>query len=470
MLVDRARVYVKAGDGGNGSKSFRREKYVPKGGPDGGDGGRGGDVRLRVRPSLTSLLPFQFNERFAAERGQSGAFRKRHGKSGGHLIIDVPAGTVVWDDETGEVLADMTEPDEEVVVARGGRGGLGNVHFKSSTRQAPRIAELGEPGEERWLRMELRIIADVGLVGLPNAGKSTLLSAVTRARPKIADYPFTTLEPNLGVVEIGGRGGQVFVLADIPGLIEGASSGAGLGHEFLRHVTRTRVLVHVLDAAGGLEGRDPLDDFRTINAELELFDPELRAKSMLVALNKIDLVEARENLPALENALTRAGFAVYPISAATGEGVQKLFEATAAALREVQETRAIETKPQERRRYTLATQDERAWEATRRSAHHFEVKGIGIERFTKMTDFVNDEAVERFQRVLETSGISDELTRLGIEDGDTVHLAGRELTWGDQFDEEPVIANRRTARQRKYGSPETEEFFEIDELEAEEAR
>jgi GTP-binding protein len=447
MLIDRARIYVKAGDGGDGSRSFRREKFVPRGGPDGGDGGRGGDVRLRVRQSLTSLLPFQYNEEFKAENGQGGRGRKMHGRSGRHRYVDVPPGTIVWDDESGELLADLTEPDEEVVVARGGRGGLGNVHFKSSTQQAPRIAELGEPGDEFWLRLELRLIADVGLVGLPNAGKSTLLAATTRARPKIADYPFTTLAPNLGVVEVGGRGGQTFVLADIPGLIEGAAGGAGLGHEFLRHVTRTKVLVHVLDASGGLEGRDALEDFGVINAELELFDPHLRAKPMLVGLNKMDLVEAREHRPRLEAALTRDGYTTFPISAATGEGVRPLMEAVAAALREVEVEVREEQKPQERRRYTLAGRDERAWQVERRSTHHFAVSGVGIERFTKMTDFANDQSVERFERVLETSGINQELLRQGIEDGDTVHLAGREFTWGDEL-ALPDERDDRPARRR----------------------
>ena len=315
MLVDRAQIYVKAGDGGNGSGSFRREKYVPRGGPDGGDGGRGGDVRLRVNPHLSSLLRFQFNERFIAEAGHAGAKRDRHGKSGEHLYVEVPPGTVVWDADTDELLADLTEPGEEVVVAKGGRGGLGNTHFKSSTRQAPRIAELGEPGEERNLRFDLRLIADVGLAGLPNAGKSTLLATVSAARPKIADYPFTTLAPNLGVVEVGGRGGETFVLADIPGLIEGASTGAGLGHEFLRHITRTKAIVHLLDASGGLEGRDPLVDFRTINAELAAFDPELAAKPMLVALNKIDLIEARDNLDRLH--AVRKGGGLGPLDGVT---------------------------------------------------------------------------------------------------------------------------------------------------------
>jgi GTP-binding protein len=454
MLIDRAKIYVKAGDGGRGSRSFRREKYVPRGGPDGGDGGRGGDVRLQVRQSLTSLLPFQFNQRFLAEAGGAGSGRKRHGRSGNHLYVQVPPGTVVWDADTDELLADLTEPGEEVVVARGGRGGLGNVHFKSSTNQAPRIAELGEPGEELTVRLELRLIADVGLVGLPNAGKSTLLSSTTRARPKIADYPFTTLEPNLGVVEIGGRGGQTFVVADIPGLIEGAAAGAGLGHEFLRHVTRTKVLVHVLDASGGLEGRDPLDDFRVINAELELFDPDLRAKSMLVALNKMDLAEARENRARLDAALAADGYTIFPISAATGEGVRPLMEAVGAALRELRVDLRSEAKPQERRRYTLAGRDERAWQAERRSAHHFAVSGIGIERFTKMTDFDSEHSVDRFERVLETSGINKELLRLGIQDGDTVHLAGREYTWGD----ESAYLDAETARRASRRGDESDEF------------
>ena len=441
MLIDRAKIHVKAGDGGNGSASFRREKYVPRGGPDGGDGGRGGDVRLRVKANLTSLLPFQYNQHFAAEQGSGGAKRNRHGKAGDHLYIDVPPGTVVWDEEGTEVLADLTDPDEEVVVAKGGRGGLGNTHFKSSTRQAPRLAELGEPGEERWLRLELRLIADVGLVGMPNAGKSTLLAAASAARPKIADYPFTTLEPNLGVVQIGGMGGQVYVLADIPGLIEGAAGGSGLGHEFLRHVTRTKALVHVLDASGGLEGRDPLTDFATITAELRAFDAELAAKPTLIALNKVDLPEARANLPHLRGALGRDGARLFELSAATGQGVPDLLNAVGATLREIEERARLGTpdeKPQERRRYTLGNIDERAWSVERRSAHHFAVTGVGIERFTKMTNFAVEDGARRFQRVLESSGITAELTRQGIQPGDAVHIADHELVWGDHEELEPA--------------------------------
>ncbi|MDF3016183.1 MAG: GTP-binding protein Obg/CgtA [Thermomicrobiales bacterium] len=443
MLIDRARIWVKAGDGGNGSASFRREKYVPRGGPDGGDGGRGGTVYLRARPNLTSLLPFQFTTQFKAEPGGPGRSQQRHGKNGKDLFVDVPVGTVVWDDESEEILADLTEDDEQTAVARGGRGGLGNVHFKTSTRQAPRLAELGEPGEERWLRLELRMIADVGLVGLPNAGKSTLLAASSAARPKIADYPFTTLEPMLGVVQVGGVDGQVFVMADIPGLIAGAAQGVGLGLEFLRHVRRTKVLVHVLDASGGLEERDPLQDFETVNAELSSYEEDLLTKPMLVVLNKTDIPEALRNLESLTTELQNRGYTVYPISAVTGEGVSELLQAVAALLREVKQQEIEIEKPQDRRRYTLENVDERAWNADRLSRHHFAVTGIGIERFTRMTDFSREEAVERFQRLLESSGISDELARLGIESGDVVHIADIELVWGDQEDLQPVESNRR---------------------------
>jgi GTP-binding protein len=448
VLIDRARIWVKAGDGGNGSPSFRREKYVPRGGPDGGDGGHGGNVYLRAKANLTSLLPFQFTTQFKAESGGPGRSQQRHGKNGKDRYVDVPPGTVVWDDESGELLADLTELDETTVVARGGRGGLGNVHFKSSTRQAPRLAELGEPGQEFWLRLELRLIADVGLVGLPNAGKSTLLAAVSAARPKIADYPFTTLEPNLGVVAVGGIEGQTFVMADIPGLIGGAAQGVGLGLEFLRHVRRTRVLVHVLDASGGLEGRDPLQDFETVNGELNAYEEDLLGKPMVVALNKVDIPEAQERLPVLTRELEERGYAVYPISAATGEGVPALLQAVAAELREAMEREVEAEKPQERRRYTLANVDERAWQAQRVSSHHFAVTGAGVERFTVMTNFESDEGQERFERFLDASGINAELGRLGIEDGDVVHIGSHELVWGIQDDPEPVSASRRGRAER----------------------
>jgi GTP-binding protein len=389
---------------------------------------------MRAKPNLTSLLPFRFTARFKAENGGPGRSQQRHGKNGKDLFIDVPPGTVVWDDESGEVLADLTETGETVLMAAGGRGGLGNVHFKSSTHQAPRLAELGEPGGERWLRLELRMIADVGLVGLPNAGKSTLLAAASAARPKIADYPFTTLQPNLGVVHVGGADGQALVMADIPGLIEGAAQGAGLGLEFLRHIRRTKVLVHVLDASGGLEGRDPLADFDTVQSELDEYEEPLLGKPMLVALNKIDVSEARDRIAPLTEVLAERGYDVYPISAASGEGVAELMNAVAAELREAEVRETEAEQLQGRRRYTIESVDERAWSAERLSRHHFAVSGVGVERFTRMTNFANEEGADRFQRMLESSGITAELTRLGIAPGDIVHIADRELTWGDEFD------------------------------------
>lgn len=332
-FVDTARIYVKAGDGGHGCIAFRREKYVPRGGPSGGDGGRGGDVILYVDPSMHTLMDFRYQKHFRAERGQHGRGDNQHGADGRDLRIKVPPGTVVKDAETGEVIADLTEPGQEVIVARGGRGGRGNARFKTPSNQAPRIAEDGKPGEERWLELELKLLADVGLVGFPNAGKSTLLSRVTAARPKVAPYPFTTVVPNLGVVEYGG---ETWVMADIPGLIEGAHAGAGLGHEFLRHIERTRVLVHLVDVAG-TEGRDPVDDFRKINEELRRYNPRLARLPQLVAANKIDLPEGRENLNRFVSEIQKEGYEVFPISAATGEGIDPLLRAIRAALHRVEQ-------------------------------------------------------------------------------------------------------------------------------------
>lgn len=442
-LVDTAKIFVKSGKGGNGSTHFRREKYAPKGGPDGGDGGRGGDVILRVKDNLNSLLPFQYISRYVAKDGQGGMGQKKFGRSGADVYVDVPPGTVVFLDETNEQIADLTEPGEELVIAKGGKGGLGNVHFKSSTRRAPRIAELGEPGQEYWLRLELRLIADVGLVGLPNAGKSTLLASSTRARPKIADYPFTTLQPNLGVVEIGGAGGESYVLADIPGLIEGAAEGHGLGHEFLRHVRRTRILLHVLDTSGGLEGRDPLEDFRTINRELFDFDASMREKPMIVAFNKVDLIEARENLPRLREVLGAEGFEMYEISAATGEGVRELLNVVGDRMRDIREHEAeqkkLEAEKPKRRVYTIGDVDERAWEIDKVASDHYVVRGVGIERFAAMTNFDQWESAERFQRVLDRAGILDELGKVGVQEGDTVTIGTFEMVWGDEQDENPWI-------------------------------
>ncbi len=451
MLIDRARIQVTAGNGGRGVASFRREKYVPMGGPDGGDGGRGGNVFLRVVDDLNSLLPFKYRSHFKAEHGQPGKSRNQHGKQGEHLYVDVPPGTMVFDDETGEPIADLVEIGQEFLVARGGKGGLGNTHFVNSVRQAPRLAELGEPGDELWIKLELKLIADVGLVGFPNAGKSTLLAAASAARPKIADYPFTTLEPNLGVVEVGGIRGDTFVMADIPGLIEGAAEGVGLGHEFLRHVERTRLLIHVIDGSGGLEGRDPLEDFDLVDQELRAYSDDLVGKARFLAINKIDLPEARENLPRLRSELEGRVERIFEISGVTGEGVADLMAAVSERLRDI--PRMPELIPEsEYRTYTLDELDESYWEAEQLSEHHFQVRGVKLERTMKRTDFGNEEAADRFQRVLEAAGVSKKLEQMGIQPGDFVHIADAELIWDeaslDAERQDEARRQRRTRRER----------------------
>ncbi len=328
MFIDRATIFAKSGDGGNGCVSFRREKFVPKGGPDGGDGGNGGDVILIADEGLSTLLDFQSRRDFRAQRGGHGEGSKRHGRRGGSLTVPVPVGTLVKDADTDEALADLILHGQRVVIARGGKGGRGNTRFATATRRAPREAEPGAPGEERRIQLELKLLADVGLVGFPNAGKSTLLSRVSAARPKIADYPFTTTEPYLGVVAL--PDGSSFVLADIPGLIEGAHHGAGLGHEFLRHIVRTRVLIHLVDMAA--PGRDPLADLEVVNHELLQYDPALEARPMLVGLNKIDQPDARKRVPEIAQALTGRGYRIFAISALTGVGVDALMRAAAEVL------------------------------------------------------------------------------------------------------------------------------------------
>lgn len=337
MFYDRARIYVKAGDGGNGAVSFRREKYVPRGGPNGGDGGDGGDVVLVASPDLRTLLDFQYRRHFRAERGRHGEGKNRHGRSGEDLRIPVPPGTQVREAETGELLADLDRPGRQVVVAKGGRGGRGNARFASSQNRTPTYAQPGQLGEERWLLLELKLLADVGLVGLPNAGKSTLLAQISAARPKVADYPFTTVEPHLGVVKLPYA--RSFVVADIPGLIEGAHLGAGLGHDFLRHLERTRLLVHLVSLSP--QDGDAMENFQVINRELALYDPPLTGKPVLVAANKLDLPEAQAAWPRFKEQLQQlGGWEVWPISGATGEGVQELLGRIGQWL-EAEEGRAI---------------------------------------------------------------------------------------------------------------------------------
>jgi GTP-binding protein len=417
--LDFARIFVKAGDGGNGALSFRREKFVPRGGPDGGDGGRGGSVYLRADPSVSTLLEFSNRRHFNAGRGGSGAGAKKHGKKGQDVVVLVPPGTVVSSEEG--VLADLRYPNDEVMVARGGRGGLGNVHFATSTNRTPRVAQKGEPGEERALRLELKTIADVGLVGYPNVGKSSLLAALTAARPKIGDYPFTTLTPNLGVADDEHLN---FVLADIPGLIAGAHRGVGLGHEFLRHVERSRVLLHVVDA--GQE--DPLQSYRDVRQELELYNPALAAKPELVALNKIDLPTVRERVPELVAAFARGepDVRVVPVSALSERGLPELLGAlveTLAALPAEPPPPADSMKV-----YRLTPEQEDVW-TVERQGDDLRVRGKRVERIVAMTDLQNPDAVDMLQRTLGKLGVLEALERAGVKSGDTVHIGAAELEW-----------------------------------------
>jgi len=417
MFYDEAKIYVKAGDGGDGCVAFRREKYVPYGGPAGGDGGKGGDVLLYVDPHLNTLYRFSKKRHFKAKRGEHGRGKNQHGAFGAPWRVPVPPGTVVYETDSGELLGDLTEPGQELVVARGGRGGKGNARFVTSTNQAPRIAEHGEPGQECWLRLELKLLADVGLVGMPNAGKSTLLAAVTAARPKIAPYPFTTLQPNLGVVVLDSQ--TEFVLADIPGLIEGASEGKGLGHEFLRHIERTRVLIHLLDGFSA----DPLADFVAINRELAAFGHGLAQKPQLVALNKMDEPQVRALWPEVQATLEAQGYPTMAISALAREGTRELLYRAAQTLAELPEEVPVREllvfRPGE---------DEEAF-AIEREDDGWRVRGVRVERLAAMTIWNLDEAVRRFQRALEYMGVTAALEEAGVQSGDTVCIGDKELVW-----------------------------------------
>ena len=418
MFYDEAKIHVKGGDGGDGCVAFRREKFVPHGGPAGGNGGDGGDIVLYTDPHLSTLYRFSKKVHFKAPRGEHGRGKNQRGASGEDVRIGVPPGTMVYDTNSGEMVGDLTEPGQELTVAQGGKGGRGNASFVSSTNQAPRLAEHGESGQERWLRLELKLLADVGLVGMPNAGKSTLLAAVTAAKPKIAAYPFTTLQPNLGVVALDPE--TEFVLADIPGLIEGASEGKGLGHEFLRHVERTRVLVHLID---GLSA-DPLADFVAINEELTAFSEGLMRKPQLVAFNKIDIPEARERWPEVEEALEAQGYPAMAISAATQENTRELLYRAAQMLSEAPE----EEKEPERLPVFRLDEDEETFTLTR-ADDGWRVHGVRVERLADMTVWNLDESVRRFQRVMESMGVMDALREAGVQPGDTVHFGKTELVW-----------------------------------------
>ncbi len=429
MFIDEAKIKVKAGDGGNGCMAFRREKFVPRGGPSGGDGGKGGDVIMESSERHNTLVHFRFNPEHQAERGRHGEGSNKTGRDGGDVVLKVPVGTIVYDDETGEKVFDLSRPDERIVIAHGGRGGRGNAAFASSTHQAPRFSERGEEGESRRLRLVLKLIADIGIVGEPNAGKSTFLASVTAARPKIADYPFTTLIPNLGVALVGDRD---LVLADIPGLIKGAHEGAGLGVRFLRHVERTRLLIHLLDGSRP----DPIADFDTINRELEEFNPALADKPQVVGFNKMDLPDAQKNLARVRREMTKRSIEIIPISAATGEGVKELLGRAAQLLDELPPP---EPEVQEAMPVFTPEPDENAFEIehetiTRKKGKPeqiYTVSGKKVERIIAMTIWSQDEGAARAHRVLQAMGVNDALRAAGIKQGDTVRIGDTELEWSE---------------------------------------
>lgn len=421
-MIDEANILVRSGDGGDGLIHFRREKYVPRGGPAGGDGGHGGDVLLVVNPKISTLSWFQQRSRFQAGDGSRGGPNNQTGASADPLELEVPAGTIVRDADSGNVLGDLVEAGERLVVACGGRGGRGNARFRSSARQAPRVAEKGEPGQERRLQLELRLMADVGLVGMPNAGKSTLLSVLSNARPRIASYPFTTLEPNLGVLR---RHDSEVVIADIPGLIEGAHMGVGLGHAFLRHVQRTRMLVHLLDGSSP----DPMADYNQINVELALFDERLGDRPQIVVMNKLDLPDAAERWPALCDELRARGVEPLAISALTRaelpEFVARLLQVHASLPETPPAPVAVDETVHQLPEFDPGFSLRRAVDGS------FMVSGARIERAAAITYWEHDEAVMRFQRILTTLGVSEALEAAGVQAGDTVYIGEHELEWSE---------------------------------------
>lgn len=422
MQFDEAKIYIKSGDGGDGMVSFRREKYVPRGGPNGGDGGNGGSVILRVNSKINTLLSFHKKVHFRAKPGSKGGSGNKTGAAGDDTVIQVPPGTVVRDAESEQVIADLVRPDDEVMILNGGRGGRGNARFASSANQAPRMAEKGEPGVEKWLRLELKLIADVGLVGMPNAGKSTLLSVMTNAKPKIAAYPFTTLEPNLGVVLLDDRD---IVIADIPGLIEGAHMGVGLGHAFLRHVQRTRLLVHLIDGAS----LDPIADYNQINIELALYDEHLEERPQIVVFTKMDLPDAQEQWDDVRAELEALGVQnPMAISAATHQNIQALVGRIFAEFDQLPEQELPVTE--DATLYELP-EDDFHFDISKEYDGVYRVSGQRIERAAAMTYWDNDEAILRFQRVLETTGVTAALVKAGVTVGDTVHIGEHELEWAD---------------------------------------
>lgn len=423
MFTDYVKIIVKSGDGGDGAISFRREKYVAAGGPDGGDGGKGGDVYFTVDPDANTLIDFRFKKKFKAESGKSGEGNHRYGKSGDDLYIKVPLGTVIKDAESGKVLADLCEKGQTEKVFPGGRGGKGNSHFATSTRQAPHFSQGGEKGIEKEIILELKLLADVGLIGFPNVGKSTFLSVVTSATPKIADYHFTTLEPNLGVVK--SEYGDSFVIADIPGIIEGASDGTGLGLQFLRHIERTRLLLHVIDASG-VEGRNPVEDFNTINNELKNYSEKLSKRTQIIVANKADLIQDETEYKKLEKLAKEKGLAIFKISGVTGQGVKELLDYVSKTLKTLPKEELVEIE--DRKVYELEDKDE--FTITREDGM-FVVDGPGVQRIMRKVNLEDNESMYYFQKCLEQLGVNKKLKEAGVQEGDTVKVVDWELEWYD---------------------------------------
>lgn len=427
MFADSAKIFIKSGKGGDGHVSFRRELYVPAGGPDGGDGGRGGDIIFQVDKGLNTLSDFRHVRKYVAESGKEGGKRRCHGADGKDLIIKVPEGTVIKDFESGKVIADLSGPNQRETILKGGKGGLGNMHYATSTMQAPKYAQPGQPSQELWVLLELKVIADVGLVGYPNVGKSTLLSRVSNARPQVANYHFTTLNPFLGVVDLGDGAG--FVMADIPGLIEGASQGAGLGHAFLKHIERTKVLIHVVDGAS-VEGRDPVEDIRSIMKELEAYNPELLKRPQVIAANKMDAVGEDQDsaliLDKLRSAFEPEGIRVFSISAVTGKGVKELLYYVNDLLK------TVDTAPVVfEREFELRFQGDRSLPYTVEKTEDgvYVVEGPRIEKMLGYTNLESEKGFDFFQKFLQNTGILDDLEKAGIQEGDTVRMYGLEFDY-----------------------------------------
>ncbi|WP_129688074.1 GTPase ObgE [Gottfriedia acidiceleris] len=428
MFIDQVKIYVKGGDGGNGMVAFRREKYVPKGGPAGGDGGKGANVVFIVDEGLRTLMDFRYKRHFKADRGQHGMSKNQHGKNAEDMIVKVPPGTIVTDADSGELIADLTMDGQTAIIARGGRGGRGNSRFASPANPAPEIAENGEPGKERNIKLELKVLADVGLVGFPSVGKSTLLSVVSSARPKIAEYHFTTIVPNLGVVET--EDNRSFVMADLPGLIEGAHQGVGLGHQFLRHIERTRVIVHVIDMSG-LEGRDPYDDYLTINQELKEYNLRLTERPQVVVANKMDIPEAEENLIKFKEQVGDE-VQIFPISAVTRQGLRELLFTVADLVETTPEFPLHDEEEDKPLRVLYKYQkEEPTFEITRESDGTFVVKGEELEKLFKMTNFEREESIRRFARQMRGMGIDEALRQRGAKNGDIVKISEYEFEFID---------------------------------------